>query len=262
MNFDLYWERIEATIVRFFPRVLIAILILLILRYIVQLASAATHRALKEIELAQEIEDLIARSARILVIIGGLIIILFVLGWGELALSFVAGLGISGLVIGFALQDITKNFAAGLMLLFQRPFKLGDRIIVAGEEGTVEDIALRATTLRSDDGRELLIPNASIYTGNIANLSRYQYRRHTLDFKLKGDTPLQTALPHLEQTITSMEGVQTRLPTHIVVKSIQADSVDIEARFWLPSDYPQAPKTLSQIARAIRNTAQEQQWLA
>src|SRR5690349_705618 len=107
---EYYWDRASALALAVLPRLLAALIILLALRFVVRLADRATARVLNRMELAQEAEALLARMIRILVIVAGFVVVLLVLGWGELAASFVAGLGISGLVIGFALQDITKNF--------------------------------------------------------------------------------------------------------------------------------------------------------
>ncbi len=261
MNWSLYFERWRLTLIEYWPRLLAVVVILLILRWLVRLASLATRRVLGRVELAVEIEDLIARSVRILVIIAGFIIILLVMGWGQLALSFVAGLGISGLVIGFALQDITKNFAAGLLLLFQRPFRIGDRIAIAGEEGIVQELALRATTIRTDDGREVFIPNATIYTGNIANLTRYTYRRYMLPLKLKGTTPLPEAIPLLEAALRQSKPVQSQPAAEVLITNVASDPIEVTARFWLPARDIDAQLVLSQIAQHLRAVASERGWL-
>ncbi|OQY35105.1 MAG: hypothetical protein B6I38_01835, partial [Anaerolineaceae bacterium 4572_5.1] len=86
--------------------------------------------------------------------------------------GFVTGLGIVGFTIGFAFQDIAKNFMAGMLLLLQQPFDIGDSIEVAGYAGTVTDIEIRSTALRTFDGRHVIIPNAEVFTGVITNFSR------------------------------------------------------------------------------------------
>ncbi len=87
--------------------------------------------------------------------------------WGIDVLGLIAGLGVIGLAVGFALRDILENFLAGILLLLQRPFGLGELIEVAGQTGRVSEISLRATTLLTDQGEEVIIPNAMVYSGVI-----------------------------------------------------------------------------------------------
>ena len=264
--FEVDWntllDRASATSLRLLPRLLAVLVILFLLRYIVRLADRGTMRALGRVELAPEAETILARLVRIAVIVAGLVVVLLVMGWGQLAASFVAGLGISGLIIGFALQDITKNFAAGLLLLFMRPFRVGDRIAVGGDEGVVTDLALRATTLRTADGRELMVPNANVYTGTIANLTRYPQRRHTLELQLKPDVPLGTALPSLTEALQRVEHVLPKPAADIVVTAVKAEAVSVEARFWLPSKGLDAAVVRSIAIAQLRAAAAEQGWLA
>lgn len=255
------WEQIQATALRVSPRIFAVILILLVLRYIVRLAERGTTRVLGRVELPSEAEALISRLVRIAVVMAGFVVVLLVLGWGQLAASFVAGLGITGLVVGFALQDITKNFAAGLLLLFLRPFRVGDRISIGADEGIVTDLALRATTLRTADGRELMVPNATIYTGTIANLTRYAQRRHNLELHLNRSVPIDQALPALTAALRHNPHILEKPPADIVVLAIRIDAIACEARFWLPAQGVDAALVRSEIATQLRALAEQNGWL-
>lgn len=83
--------------------------------------------------------------------------------------TVVTGLGLTGLALGFALKDIISNFVSGLLILWLRPFQLGDQIIVGSSEGNVERIHLRATEIRTYDGRVVMVPNAELFTSRIIN---------------------------------------------------------------------------------------------
>lgn len=263
MNIDwsTQFARITDTALRILPRLVVVIIILLVLRSIVRVAERGTTHALRRVELAPEAETILARLVRIAVLVAGLVVVLLVMGWGQLAASFVAGLGISGLIIGFALQDITKNFAAGLLLLFQRPFRVGDRIAVGNDEGVVTDLALRATTLRTIDGRELMVPNASIYTGTIANLTRYPQRRYAIELLLKPDVSLATALPALTEVVRRVEKILEKPAADLVVTAVKTEGVVVEARFWLPSQGIDGAVVRSIVATTMRAVALEKGWL-
>ena len=264
MNFDwsLWLGDAKLLAIRVVPRLLAVILILLLLRYIVRWANRGTHRMLERVTLAPEAESLIAQFVSVAVIIFGFVVVLLIMGWGQLALSFVAGLGISGLVIGFALQDITKNFAAGLLLLFQRPFRIGDRISIGGDEGVVTDLSLRQTTLRTSDGRELLVPNATIYTGTITNLTRYNQRRHAVELTLKREVDLSQSLPALLTTLQSVQGLIEKPQPDLVVSHVKPEGTTLEARFWLPSQGIDGAVIRSNVALRLRDEAIKHEWLA
>jgi small conductance mechanosensitive channel len=91
--------------------------------------------------------------------------------------SLLAGLGIAGFTLGFALQDVAKNFIAGLLILLQRPFEIGDVIQVSGFTGTVLDISLRTTDMRTADGLLVTIPNGDVFVSSITNYTRAPQRR-------------------------------------------------------------------------------------
>lgn len=261
IDWDTYWGRAGDAAVAVLPRLLAVLAVLLLLRFAVRLAAGATNRLLGRVELAPEAESLISTLVRIVVIMAGLVVVLLIMGWGQLAASFVAGLGISGLVIGFALQDITKNFAAGLLLLFMRPFRVGDRIAVGADEGVVTELALRATTLRTADGRELMIPNANIYTGTITNLTRYAQRRHAVTLDLKPEAPLAEALPALLAALRGVEPILEQPAADVVVTVVELEKVRVEARFWLKSQGVDAQVVRSLVALRMRAAAHERAWL-
>ncbi len=91
--------------------------------------------------------------------------------------AFLTGLGILGFTVGFALQDVMKNFAAGVLLLLQKPFRVGESISVAGFDGTVTAIDLRSTEIRTFDGRIVILPNADVLNHAIVNFTRSAHRR-------------------------------------------------------------------------------------
>ena len=93
-----------------------------------------------------------------------------------------AGLGVTGLILGFALRDLLENFAAGILILWRRPFKLDDQIRSGTYEGTVAEINFRSTVLRTYDGLKVYVPNGRIFTEPVENLTRFHQRRSTVVF--------------------------------------------------------------------------------
>jgi small conductance mechanosensitive channel len=96
--------------------------------------------------------------------------------------TLIASLGVAGFALGFALKDILENFIAGIILLFARPFEVGDQITSGSFEGTVKDIEIRTTTLYTYDNQVVTIPNSQVFTSPVINHTRLGKRRYQLDF--------------------------------------------------------------------------------
>jgi len=128
---------------------------------------------------------------------GATILLGFLVAFSIVAPSFQAGdlikiLGISGVAIGFAFQNILQNFLAGLLLLWSEPFRVGDEIKLDAFEGTVEEIQTRATIIRTYDEREVVIPNADLLTRSVIVNTAFSARRWEYDLTLRNMVPLSS----------------------------------------------------------------------
>lgn len=195
----------------------------------------------------RELARLLGRMARIAVLVLAALYVLSVFKQTQLVTSFIASLGIAGLVIAFALQDITKNFAAGVLLLILRPFRLDDRIKVKDFEGVVTDISLRATSLRTSDGEEVLVPNADVYSSPITNLTRYQSRRFHVTLTVPASAPIERIRQHLEQSLRQVQELDEEPLPQVVVTSVSADSATYDVQYWLPAHSKDIAQTQTQV---------------
>jgi len=153
-------------------RVLIALVIVLITW---RAASTTRHwfdRVSQRSRADVNLRVLLSRFFYFTVLVYGLLWALEVLGVSPAAI--LTSLGVLGLAVGLAIQDILKNFFAGFYLLFERPFRLGDEIIVRDHHGTVVDIGLRTTSLRTDDNLQVMIPNGIVLAEVVVNRSTYR----------------------------------------------------------------------------------------
>ncbi len=246
----------QVTILRHIPQIIQALIILAITLYIDGRLQGAVERAVGQGRGRRELARLLGRLVRIAVLVGGIVIILGIFDQTEVLASFIASLGIAGLLIAFALQDITKNFAAGVLLLIQRPFGLDDRIRVGAHEGIVTDISLRATVLRTSDGHEVLIPNADVYSGAIINLTRYPLRRHAVPVTLPGTVDPASAQAALLAALRQAPRLEPEPPPQVVATTVAKDDLQFEARFWLPSAAPDTPAVVSAVTLALQQEAQ------
>lgn len=205
----------------------------------------------------RELARLLLRMLRIGVWLAVVVIILGLFEQTEIVASFVASLGIIGLILAFALQDITKNFAAGVLLLLLRPFRLDDRIKVRDWEGQVTDVSLRATTLHTADGVEVLVPNADVYASPITNLTRYAQRRYQVTLTLPLPTPLERARVEIEQILRALPMIEQQPVPHVVATALTNDGVTLEVRFWLPAAAPDAAQRVSDVIEALRPVVEQ-----
>src|SRR5262249_3279177 len=153
----------------FVPNLLLIALIVATTLIISRRTQGLVQRLVGRTQAPPGVVDLLGRLARIGILALGLTLVLQQLGWSQAALGFLAGLGIVGIAIGFAIQDIVKQFAAGVLLLMLRPFSIGDNVKIGTFEGHVTQVQLRATVLKTANGDEVLIPNADVYTTAITN---------------------------------------------------------------------------------------------
>lgn len=147
--------------------------------------------------------------------------------------AFLAGLGIIGFTIGFALQDIMKNLASGIILLIQQPFHVGEVIGAAGFDGTVQQIDLRTTQMETTDGRIVTLPNANILSNPIINYTRARRLRVDLNLSLPLTTDPRTTQQLVLDAIQSVPGFVSEPAPAVVFNSLTSSAVELIINFWI-----------------------------
>lgn len=152
--------------------------------------------------------------------------------------SLIALLGAAGLAVGLALQNSLQNFAAGVMLIIFRPFKLGDFVEAGGTAGVVEAISIFSTLLRTGDNREVIVPNGSIYNGTITNFSARNTRRIDMVFGIGYDDDIKKAKSVMAEIINADDRIHKDPEPLIAVGELADSSVNFNVRPWVNSgDY-------------------------
>ncbi|HKY52990.1 MAG TPA: mechanosensitive ion channel domain-containing protein, partial [Anaerolineales bacterium] len=163
------------------PNLLTALAIFIISLYLARLISNLLRRVLRRQKAPEGVTHLLAELILWTIItLGAITAIQRFFN----VTAFLAGLGIIGFTIGFALQDVMKNLVSGIILLIQQPFHVGEVIGAAGFDGTVQQIDLRTTQMETTDGRIVTLPNANILTGPIVNYTRARRLRVDLNLSL------------------------------------------------------------------------------
>ncbi len=184
----------------------------------------------------QTLRPVIASVVRYAILVFVLIAVLA--QFGVQTTSVIALLGAAGLAVGLALQGTLQNIAAGIMLLFLRPFRVGDYIDAEGLAGTIEEIGLFTTQMRTYDGIYVEVPNGQIWTRPIKNYSRVTSRRIDLVVGIGYQDDIDKALAVLMDLLVKDERVNGDPEPRVMVKELGDSSVNLNMRCWVASgDY-------------------------
>lgn len=164
---DSIVEILLSEVTRWIPKVVGAVVFFLVFLVLTRIVKGLITRSAQRLGLDGQLTSLLVRISKITLIIFGLITALGTLGLNVSAL--VAGLGLTGFALGFAMKDTISNLLSGVLILVYRPFKMGERIMISGFEGVVVSIDLRYTELEYE-GKKILIPNSKLFTTPITIL--------------------------------------------------------------------------------------------
>lgn len=151
---------------------------------------------------------------------------------GVTAATLISGLGIGGLAVGFAFQDIFQNLLAGILILLRQPFQTGDEIVSGDYIGTVEAIETRATLLRTYDGRRVIIPNSQIYTEPVTVITAYNMVRSQYDVGIGYGDDIETAKRIALEAVHNLDGVLEDPAPDVLTWDLAGSSVNLRVRWW------------------------------
>ena len=219
---------------------LVSALVLVIVGWIIaSWAQRAVRRGLGRVQnLDRTLVSVFAGTVRYFILIT---VLIMVLGrFGVQTASILAALGAVGLGIGLALQGTLSNIASGVMLLFLRPFRVGDYVSANGHDGTVEEIGLFATEMTTYDGIYQSVPNSGIWGGRIVNYSRNPTRRHDILVGISYRDDIDRAQAVLAEVLRMDErvlrGEDAPAEAQVLVRELADSSVTLGLRFWTSND--------------------------
>lgn len=225
-----YFNQFIENVILALPNALTAILIFIVSLYIARLLSNTLKKVLKNRKADPEITQLLAQMTRWSIIVIGTITALQ--RFFDVS-AFLTGLGILGFTIGFALQEIMQNFVAGVILLIQQPFDVGDVIETDEFLGTVLAINLRTSEMETADGRIVIIPNATILSNPIINYTRAEFRRVELPVGVAYGSDPTVARQTVLEAIKNVPGYVGEPKPAVIFHTFGDSSMDMSARFWI-----------------------------
>ncbi|WP_413164529.1 mechanosensitive ion channel family protein [Capilliphycus salinus ALCB114379] len=225
-------QELVASGVKLIPAILMALVILFLTRYAAQFVQKIVEQVSSKTIRSQSLQLLVSKVSHIGVWTGGVLFACIITFPGLSLGDIIATLGLTSVAIGFAFQDIFKNFLAGILLLVQEPFQINDQVIIGEYEGTVEQIDIRTTQIRNYQGERILIPNANVFTSAVQVRTAFASRRTDLAVGVDYNTPLRQASQLLERTISQVEGVLESPEIEIDLVSFGDSSIDFLVRYW------------------------------
>lgn len=234
------------------PALLMAIVVLFVTRHSVRPARRLTRLVVEKLTSNFSLQLLSVQMAAVMVWVFG-ILLACILIFPDLGLSdIIALLGLGSVAVGFAFQDIFKNFLAGILLLLNQPFRVNDQIIVADYEGTVETIDIRSTKIRNYQGEVIVIPNSVVFTNPIEVLTENSRRRTDLSIGLDYNTPLSKARQVLQEAALQVESVLSEPAVEVDIVGFGDSSIDFVVRYWTRPTKVVVRRTQTQVIIALK----------
>jgi MscS family membrane protein len=200
----------------------------------------ARMAAKTESKLDDMIVPIVRKSLRITIVILVLVQIAQILSDKPIT-SIIAGLGIGGLAVALAAQDSMKNFFGSIVLFVDKPFEVGDRVVIDGHDGPIEEVGLRSTKIRTLDGHLVTVPNGELANKTIQNIGKRPYIRRLTNLTITYDTPpekIDRAIEIVNELLDHHEGMHEDLPPRVYFNDLNADSLNILVIYWYhPPNY-------------------------
>lgn len=208
-------------------------------------ASAAARAAMMKtpLRLRGLLVNFLSRTVRVSVLVFAGVVAL-----GQMGVDIgplIAGIGITGFIVGFAFKDSLANLAAGLLLLFYQPFEVGDFVEAGGQTGSVLDMSVAATELKLPDGRLAIVPNSKVWSGPIINFNRLGARRLEWTVGVGYSADIGDSLEALRDVVAADSRILADPSPQFLVNGLGESSVDLVVRAWVaPSDFASAMSDL------------------
>ncbi|MFD1871109.1 mechanosensitive ion channel family protein [Hymenobacter bucti] len=257
MDFSLAWQKLHQIgrdLMLALPNIFFGLVVLVVFVLGARTVRSLVGRITRSRSQRESLARLLSRLAYVATLILGVLVTATIILPGFTPASLVSALGVSGIAIGFAFKDIFQNFLAGILLLLTEPFTIGDQIKYKDFEGTVEDIQTRATTIKTYDGRRVIIPNAEIFTNAITVNTAYDKRRLQYDVGIGYGDDIARARQLILEAVREVKGVLADPAPDALVMDLAESSVNIRARWWInPPRQADVLDAQDRVLEAIKN---------
>lgn len=234
------------------PYIVLGIIVFAVFLIVSRVVKRIVHAAGERTRLDVTLADLLGRIVSLLVIVLGVFVAAVVIFPAFKPGDLIAGLGITSVAVGFAFKDILQNFFAGILILWRQPFVVGDQIRVKEYEGTVEEINIRSTKLRTYDGERVVMPNGDVYTNSILVRTAYDKRRIKFVVGIGYLDDIEKGRATISGVLEKTEGVLKEPAPWVYVDELAGSSVNMKVYFWVASQQANVLKVRNQVATGIK----------
>jgi small conductance mechanosensitive channel len=227
---NTFWEKINDVVITFGPRLIGAIITLIIGWWIIKIIQRSVRKSFVKREMDPSLRGFL--NSMIGILLKTLLLISVVGMIGVQMTSFIAILGAVGLAVGLALSGTLQNFAGGVVILLFKPFKVGDYIDAQGHSGSVNEIQIFNTILKTPDNKTIIIPNGGLSTGSMINYSTEPRRRVDFVFGIGYGDDVDKARAVIQKLIDGDDRILKDPKSFIAVKELGDSSVNLVVRVW------------------------------
>jgi len=236
---DDAWNSINGLItaaIERLPYILAGVLVLGVFYTLARLSKGIFWLTTRHTKLDQRLRILFSRLIAVFLLVLGIFTALSIIVPSFSFGNIIAGFGLTSVIIGFATKDIINNLLSGVMILWHKPFNIGDYLFIGNHQGKVEYIGVRATSLRKDDGETILIPNGEMYSGALTVRGAGARRRMNLKIAVGYDSDVSIAKKCIEEALKGSSDVLSEPKPNIFVTDLTVDGVLITVNFWIDTD--------------------------
>ena len=233
-NLENLLDKWQLSILDFIPKIFLAIFIIVVFYFIAKLLRRLYLKFYPKVFKKQnDITKVISEVVYFLFLLSGIFLALEVLGLESILTKLLAGAGIIGVIAGFAFKDIASNAFAGILLNIQRPFGINDWVEIDANFGTIKEVGLITTSIKTISGQEVFVPNQLIYNNTFINYSTFNKRRVIL----KSGVSYGDDLEHVKEvTLDELKKINSLLKDELIdfyFTSIGSSTYNFEVRFWI-----------------------------
>ena len=235
--FDLLYDKLVGwlqQLIVMLPNLVIAAILLVLTFFVAGLVQRMVHRFLPRVSVGETLNNLVSTMLYVVTLLLGIFFVLTVLNLDKTVTSLLAGVGIIGLALGFAFQDIAANFISGVIIAVQRPFNVGDVIQTDSFFGTIERISLRTLDIRQITGELVIVPNRKVFENPLINFTQQTTRRVDLECGVGYESDLEQVRDVVLEAVAGVPGRITERNVEVMFTEFADSSISFQVRFWVP----------------------------
>lgn len=229
------YEKLEGwieNIIQMLPNFILALLAIFFFWILSHWVRKLAKKALSQSQLNQNLVNLLSNITRILVICLGVVVALSILSLTKTVFSLLAGVGVIGLALGFAFQDLASNFISGVMLAIRSPLKIGDVVEIGSTLGTVIEVRLRDTLIRNFDGQEIFVPNKEFTSNSFTNYSSFGKRKIRIEVGIGYEDDPNQGVEIVKKALNQVNGILKDPAPTAFTKELGGSSVNLFGDIW------------------------------